>query len=113
MDIFQDKPFPQTVPVIALEHTDASDNPEDSIDNYVYLIDDNGEFILVMWYYRGKINYKSLIGMTNQSNEGQVYAGRMKYHIIQILPKNTNILKRGNQSNTELNELKFKVCDHL
>ena len=100
LDIFQDKPFPQTVPVIALEHTDASDNPEDSIDNYVYLIDDNGEFILVMWYYRGKINYKSLIGMANQSNEGKVDAGRVNYHIIKILSKNANIFKRGNQLNT-------------
>ena len=51
--------------------------------------------------------------MATQIDEGQVDAGRMNYHIIQILPTNANILKRGNQLNTELNELKFKVVDHL
>ena len=67
----------------------------------------------MMWYSRGEINDKSLIGMTNQSNEGQVYAGRMKYHIIQILTINENILKKCNKLNTELNELQFKVDDHV
>ena len=66
-----------------------------------------------MWYSRGEVNDKSLIGMETKINKGQVDAGRMNYHIIQILPTNANILKRGNQLNTELNELKFKVVDHL
>ena len=51
--------------------------------------------------------------MSTQSNEGQVDAGRIKYHIIQILPTNANIIKRGNQLNTESNESKFKIGDHL
>ena len=53
-----------------------------------------------MWYSRGEINDKSLIAMSDQINEAQVDAGRMNYHIIQILPANENILKRGNQLNT-------------
>ena len=55
-----------------------------------------------MWYSRGKINDKSLIGMATQSNEVQVYASSTNYHIIQIIPTNENIRKRGNQLNTEL-----------
>ena len=53
-----------------------------------------------MWYSRDENIDKSLIGMENKSNEGQVDAGRTKYHIIQILPTNANITKRGNQLNT-------------
>ena len=38
-----------------------------------------------MWYSIGEINDESLIGMATQSNEGQVDAGRMNYHIIKML----------------------------
>ena len=51
--------------------------------------------------------------MEAQINGGQVDDGRMNYHIIQIIATNINILKTGNQLHTELNELKFKVGDHL
>ena len=98
--MFQDKYFPQTVPVTALEHTDASNIFEYSIENCVDLINDHGGFTVVMWYYRGKINDKSLIYMATQSEEGQVDAGSINYHIIKILPTNTNIIKGGNQLNT-------------
>ena len=37
----------------------------------------------------------------------------MNYHMIQILPKNENIIKGDNQLNTKLNEFKFKVGDNL
>ena len=57
-DIFQDKYFPQIVPVIVLEHTDARDNIEDAIGNCVDFINDNGKFMVVMWYSKGEINYK-------------------------------------------------------
>ena len=63
MGIFQDKYFPQNVPVTALEHTDASYNLEDATENCVYFINDHGGFTVVMWYSRGEINDKSLIGM--------------------------------------------------
>ena len=66
-----------------------------------------------MWYSRGEVNDKSLIGMETKINKGQVDAGRMNYHIIQILPTYVNILKKVNQLNTEFNELKSKVGDHL
>ena len=56
--------------------------------------------MVVMWYFRSGINDKSIIGMATQSNEVQVDAGRMNYHIIQILPTNENILKKGNPLNT-------------
>ena len=82
---------------------DASDNLEDAIENCVDFINDHGGFTVAMWYSRGEINDKSLIGMETQSNEGQFDSGGMNYHIIQILPTNENILKRGNQLNTELN----------
>ena len=67
----------------------------------------------MIWYSRGEITYKSLTGMETQSNEGQFGAGSMNYHIIQIFPTNKNIIKRGNQLNTQLNEFKLKVGDRL
>ena len=48
LDIFQDKSFPQTVPVIALEHTDARNNFKDAMVNCVDLINNHGGFTLVM-----------------------------------------------------------------
>ena len=51
--------------------------------------------------------------MVTQSYEVQVDDGSMDYHIIRILPKKANIIKIGDQLNTEFNELKFKVGDHL
>ena len=38
--------------------------------------------------------------MATQSEEGQVDAGSINYHIIKIIPTNTNIIKGGNQLNT-------------
>ena len=113
MDIFQDKSFPQTVPVTALEYTDDIYNIEDAIENNVDFINDHGGFTVAVWYSRRQINDKSLIGMATKSNEGQVDDGRMNYHIIQILPTNANISKRDNHLSTEFNKLKFKVDDHL
>ena len=66
-----------------------------------------------MWYYRGEINDKSFIDMATERYEGQVDSCRMNYHMIQILTTNANMIKRGDQLNTEFNELKFKVGDHL
>ena len=103
LGIFQDKYFPQTIPVTELEHTYAKNNLEYSIEIYVDFINDHGGFRVVVWYSRGEINDKSSIDMATQSNEGQFDSGRMNYHILLILPTNANILKRGNQLNTELN----------
>ena len=80
--IFQDKYLPQTVPVTALEHTDASDILEDTNENCVDFINDCGGFTVMMWYYRGGMNYNSLIFMATQGNEVQVDASGMNYHII-------------------------------
>ena len=66
-----------------------------------------------MWYSRYEINDNSLIGMKTQRHEGQVDDGRINYHTIKILPTNANILKRGNQLNTKLNELKFEAGGYL
>ena len=66
-----------------------------------------------MWYSRGEINAKPLFFMATQSNEGQVDADRMNYYIIQILPTNKDILKRGNQLNIEFNDLKLILGDHF
>ena len=51
--------------------------------------------------------------MVDKSNEGQVDDGRMNCHIIQKIPKNSNIPKIGNQFNTEWNEMKLKIGDNL
>ena len=67
----------------------------------------------MIWYYRGEINDKSLIGMASQIDEVQVDSGRMNYHIIQIIQTNTNIFKIDNQLNTKLNEFRFKLGNHL
>ena len=79
MDIFQDKYIPQTVSVTALDHTYARNNFEDDIKNCAEFVNDNGGFMVTMCYFRGEINDKPLIGMVNQSDEGQVDAGKMNY----------------------------------
>ena len=113
LDTFQDKSFPQTVPVTSLEHTEASDKLEDAIENCVQIINDNDGFTVVMWYSRGEINDKSLIGMNAANDEGQTDSGKINYHIIQILPTNREFLKRGNALSIALNESKFKVGENL
>ena len=77
MDIFQDKYIPQTVSVTALDHTYARNNLEDAIQNCADFVSDNGGLLVMMCYFRGEINDNSLIGMANQSDEGQVDAIRM------------------------------------
>ena len=113
LNTFLDKQFPQNVPVTALEHTDASDALEDSIDLCVDFVNENGGFTVVVWYTRGEINDKSLIGLNTQNDEGQADAGKLNYHIVQILPTNRNFLMDGHEMKNQLNQLKFKVSEHL
>ena len=61
LDIFKDTYFPQAIPVTSLEHTDASNNIEDAIENCVDFINDHGVFTVFMWCYRGAINDKYLL----------------------------------------------------
>ena len=111
LDIFQDRNFCQNVPVTALEHTDASDNLEDSIEECSDLINNNGGFTVVVWYSRGEINDKSLIGMNLEEEDAHADSGRMNYHIVQILPTNREFLNDGTTLNTMLKFRKFKVGD--
>ena len=48
LDIFQDKCFPKTVPVTALEYTYASNNLEDAIEKIVDFINDRRGFTTVL-----------------------------------------------------------------
>ena len=96
-----------------MEHTDASDALEDSIDLCVDFVNENGGFTVVVWYTRGEINDKSLIGLNTQNDEGQADAGKLNYHIVQILPTNRNFLMDGHEMKNQLNQLKFKVSEHL
>ena len=72
LDIFQGIYFPKSVPITALEHIYASKNIEAAIENCLDCIKDDGGLLVVIWYSRGEINDKSLIGMSTQSDEGQV-----------------------------------------
>ena len=77
-------------------------------------MNNNGGFTFVVWYSRGEINDTSLIGMETQDEEGKVLdSGKIKYHIVQIIPTNRDIIEKGNVLNNQLNDLKFKVGDNL
>ena len=53
LDIVQDKYFPQTVLVTALENKYVIDNLEYAIEDCVDFINNHGGFTVSMWYYRG------------------------------------------------------------
>ena len=106
--LFMDRPIPPNTSVTALEQTDASAVLEDAIEECVEFINDNGGFQVILWYSRGEINDQSLVGL-NAQEDAQVDAGKMNYHVVQILPLNVEFKQNGSELMTELIRKKFRV----
>ena len=79
----------------------------------VEMINDTGGFEIVLWYSRGEINDRSLVGLNAPDDEGQVGAGRMTYHIVEIVPMNDDLLNVSTSLDRELHKNKFNVGLHL
>jgi hypothetical protein len=106
--LFMDRPIPPNTSVTALEQTDASEVLDQAISDCVDIINENGGFQVVLWYSRGEINYQSLVGL-NAQEDAQADAGKMNYHIVQILPNNAEFKQNGSDVTKQLNSKKFCV----
>lgn len=106
--LFMDRPIPPNTNVTALEQTDSSEVLDQAISDCVDIINENGGFQVVLWYSRGEINDQSLVGL-NAQEDAQVDAGKMNYHIVQILPDNAEFKQNGSDVTQQLNSKKFCV----
>ena len=77
------------------------------------LINNSGGFEVVLWYSRGEMNDQSLIGMNVQDDQGQVDAGKITYHIVDIKVMNRNFMNENTALGLTLKNMKFKVGEHL
>ena len=89
--LFMTGPIPANTLTSNLEQSESSDALEDALEECVALINENDGFTVVYWYSRGEINDQSLIGL-NLRDDAQVDAGRLNFHIIQIIPTNRYFL---------------------
>ena len=85
---------------------------------YIYIVNNHGDFIIVRWYKRGTINGKITIYAWGNSNGGnrnyakneqylQLDAGGISYHILNILPSNSELLSFTTALGSELNGIEF------
>ena len=72
-------------------------------------INNNGGFTIVLWYRRGAINDVSLLGQRS-TEDGQIAAGNVNYHIIQISPTNRDLLDPTSRVGRVLQSLKFDTA---
>ena len=110
--LFMDGPLPPNTNVSSLEQTESAFVLEDAIENCVNYINQHDGFQVVLWFSRGEINDQSLVGL-NAQEEAQVDAGRLNYHIIEILPMDFDILDRNTLFGRSLNRLKFRIGSDL
>ena len=105
--LFMDAPIPPNTVITTL----ASDINE-SLENCIDYINDNGGFQIVLWYSRGEINDLSLVGLNAQEG-AQVDAGRMNYHVVYVQPMRKKILDNSTTLGNELALQKFCEANHL
>ena len=110
--LFMDSVIPQNTAITALEHTDASNTLEDSLQECLEYINENGGFQVVVWYSRGEINDLSLVGL-NAQEDAQVDSGRMNYHVVYVQPMDKTLLDNTGTRGGELAARKFRVGDNL
>ena len=85
------------------------DGVEDAIEECMDFINNNGGFTIVLWYRRGAINDVSLLGQRS-TEDGQIAAGNVNYHIIQISPTNRDLLDPTSRVGRVLQSLKFDTA---
>ena len=82
----------------------------DCMNNCMNYINNNGGFTVVGWYKRGLIDDKSLITLSkNKVEDEQVQSGEISYHIVSIMPTNSNFKNRLSAQSVALAALKFDV----
>lgn len=114
--IFMDKPIPPNTMVTALEQTEATQALEKAIEDCMREVNENRGFEVLLWYTKGSITDKSLIGINVPEEESQVSSGKINYHIVQIKPMNPEYNQTGrieSHLGERLQQLKFHVGEHL
>ena len=101
-------PIPSNTLASTLEQSESSDAIEDALEECVDLINEKDGFTVVYWYARVEINDQSLIGL-NLRDDAHVNAGRLNFHIIQIIPTNRDFKSPEKLLGIRLNEMKFDV----
>ena len=84
----------------------------EAIDDCIGYVNRNGGFTVVGWYKRGVINDKSLVagaGPFSKEDDVQIEAGKISYHIVQLIPTNRSFFRRGSPLYLGLNSRKFNV----
>ena len=89
--------------------TEAYFNISTSIDACVEVINENGGFTVIGWYKKGMINDKTLLGHGTGSEDIQVQNSEINYHIVEILPTNTDLLRKDSHIGRMLEENKYDV----
>ena len=115
-ELFMDKPIPSNTMVTALEQTEATKQLENAIDECISEINENGGFEVLMWYTKGNITDRSLIGINVPEEESQVESGKINYHIVQIKPMNKDYNETGYMTTEvggRLQEMKFRTAEYL
>ena len=110
--LFMDRPMPPNTMASALERAQASNNLEDCMTECLDFINEEGGFQVALWHSRGEINDQSLVGMNTQDG-ANVDAGKMNYHIVEIIPADHSIMNRHTALGQSLNMKKFKVGNNL
>ena len=80
--------FQPTVRINSFDKITTLSTLEDSIDNVVDIINDNGGFIVIGWYKRGEINNQ--INKDNFVGTEEVEYGYFGYYVVHMYPKNCN-----------------------
>ena len=66
--LFMDRPIPPNTSISSLELTEATESLDEAVANCIEMINDAG-FEIVLWYSRGEINNRSLVGLNTQDDE--------------------------------------------
>ena len=100
--------LPSTITVNALTMSEEYFNIEDAIRHVVDLVNNNGGWTVVGWYKCGVINDKSLLDLPpSNSVSTEVTSGQINYHIVQLLPTNTDFMVQETDFFSELNVKKY------
>ena len=76
---------------------------KDAIGNVVELVNNNGGWTFVGWYKFGIITDKSLLDLPpSNAVSTEVTSGQINYHIVQLLPTNTDFMVQGTDLFSEL-----------
>lgn len=111
--LFMDKPIPPNTTIAALEQTEATLRLEEAIERCIECINRHQGFQVTLWYSRGEINDRSLIGLNTTEDEAQVDAGKMSYHVVEVKAMHENFDHEITALGMTLKNMKFNVGENL